>query len=65
MWGIHTLEYCDMAVKTFEENSVYWKYGKGSGKDRASLVAQLLKNPLAVQETPVWFLGQEDPLKKG
>ena len=65
MWGIHTLEYCDMAVKPFEENSVYWKYGKGYGKDRASLVAQLLKNPLAVQETPVWFLGQEDPLEKG
>ena len=28
----------------------------------ASLVAQLVKNPPTVQETPVWFLGQEDPL---
>ena len=31
----------------------------------ASLVAQLLKNLPAIQETTVWFLGQEDPLKKG
>ena len=30
-----------------------------------SLVAQLVKNQPAVQETPVRFLGQEDPLKKG
>ena len=31
----------------------------------ASLIAQLLKNLLAMQETPVLFLGQEDPLEKG
>ena len=30
----------------------------------ASLVAQLLKNPPAVQETPVQFLGWEDTLEK-
>ena len=30
----------------------------------ASLVAQLLKNLSAVQETQVRFLGQEDPLEK-
>ena len=30
----------------------------------ASLVAQLLKNPPAMQETPVLFLGREDPLEK-
>ena len=30
----------------------------------ASLVAQLLKNPPAMQETPVLFLGWEDPLEK-
>ena len=28
-------------------------------------VAQLVKNPPAVQETPIQFLGQEDPLEKG
>ena len=31
----------------------------------ASLVAQLVKNPPAMKETPVRFLGQEDPLEKG
>ena len=30
-----------------------------------SLVAQLVKNPPAMQETPVPFLGWEDPLEKG
>ena len=29
------------------------------------LVAQLVKNPPAIQETPVQFLGLEDPLEKG
>ena len=32
---------------------------------RASLVAQLVKNPSATQEIPVQFLGQEDPPEKG
>ena len=31
----------------------------------ASLVAQLVKSPTAVQEAPVWFLGPKDALKKG
>ena len=30
----------------------------------ASLIAQLVKNPPAMQETPVQFLGQEDPPDK-
>ena len=30
-----------------------------------ALLAQLVKNLLAMQETPVQFLGQEGPLKKG
>ena len=30
----------------------------------ASLVAQLVKNPPAMQETPVQFLGQEDPWRR-
>ena len=30
-----------------------------------SLVAQLVKNPPAIQETLVRFLGWEDPLEKG
>ena len=32
---------------------------------RASLIAQLVNNPPAMQEAPVQFLGQEDPLQKG
>ena len=32
---------------------------------RASLVAQLLKNLPAMQETLVQLLGREDPLEKG
>ena len=35
------------------------------GIRRASLLAQLVKNPPAVQETTARFLGQEDPLEKG
>ena len=31
----------------------------------ASLVAQTVKNLLAIQEARVQFLGQEDPLEKG
>ena len=31
----------------------------------ASLIAQLVKNPPALQETPVQFLGREDLLEKG
>ena len=34
-------------------------------KTGASLIAQLVKNLPAVQETPVQFLGQEDLLEKG
>ena len=27
-------------------------------------MAQLVKNPPAIQETPVWFMGREDALEK-
>ena len=32
---------------------------------RASLIAQVVKNPPAMQETPVRFLGRADLLGKG
>ena len=32
---------------------------------RASLIAELVKNPPAMQETPVRCLSLEDPLEKG
>ena len=38
---------------------------KEQAKRRAFLVAQLVKNLPAMQETPVRFLGQEVPLEKG
>ena len=38
--------------------------GKNTGVD-SFLVAQLVKNLPAMQETLVWFLGQKDPLEKG
>ena len=31
----------------------------------ASFIAHLVKNPLAIQETPVRFVGREDLLEKG
>ena len=42
--------------RTFD--SYYWHFW-------TSLVAQVVKNPPAMQESPVRFLGQEDPLAKG
>ena len=36
-----------------------------SRENWASLIAQLVKNPSAMQETPVRFLGREDLLEKG
>jgi len=43
---------------------MHW-FLNSSFRSRASLVAQLVKNPPAIQETQVWFLDQEDPLEKG
>ena len=44
---------------------VVFELGLGRTLTRASLIAQLVKNPPAMQETLVRFLGQEDPLEKG
>ena len=41
------------------------EYLSSSSHQRASRVAQLVKNLPAMQETPVWFLGQEVPLEDG
>ena len=48
--------YRDAAIKTLHA---------GSRVRGASLIAQLVKNLPAMQETLVGFLGQEDPLEKG
>ena len=43
-----------------------WGFGEAPPLlTRVSLVAQLVKNTLAMQETLVQFLGQEDTLEKG
>ena len=42
---------------------VYPEFRENS--EHASLIAQLLKNLPAMQETPVGSLGQEDLLEKG
>ena len=39
--------------------------GEPFAKDWASLVAQMVQNPPAMQETSVRSLGPEDPLEKG
>ena len=39
-------------------------FGGFPAEHRASLVAQLVKNPPAMQEIPVRFLGGEDLLEK-
>ena len=44
----------------------YSKYPANAGCFfKASLIAQLVKNLPATQETLVQFLGREDPLEKG
>ena len=45
-------------LHNLSRKGIYWEGG-------LSLVAQLVKNPPAVQESPVLFLGREDPLEKG
>ena len=42
-----------------------WTLLKRLSMHATSLVAQLIKNPPAMQETWVRFLGWEDPLEKG
>ena len=39
--------------------------GSSLNNTRASLVAQLVENPPAMQEAPIPFSGQEDPLEEG
>ena len=45
---------------------VWWHLSSNlTSKLWGSLVAEMVKNPPAMQETQVWFLGWEDPLEKG
>ena len=52
-------------IKDIDKFHIYKFYVHSSQSREASLVAQLVKNPPAVKETPVQFLGRENPLEKG
>ena len=45
--------------------SLHYYYSNNTVIIGASLVAQMVKNLPAMQDTPVRFLGQEDPLEEG
>ena len=51
--------------KTKEIQEMFPDLAKDQALQGGSLIAQLVKNPPAMQEIPVRFLGQEDPLEKG
>ena len=51
-------------ITKFFKNDDLIIFDTKSTKNRSSVVAQLLKNLPAVQETPVQFLGQEDPWRR-
>ena len=55
----------DTRVGTLAYRAISCWMRKGTPSDWASLMAQLVKNPLAVRETWVRSLGWEDPLEKG
>ena len=48
-----------------EEQQLKWTMSTFMVINRASQVAQLVKNLPVMQETPVRFLGWKDPLEKG
>ena len=55
---LQSLPVISSSFSSLLELKTYTLYG-------ASLIAQLVKNPPAMQKTPVRFLGHEDPLEKG
>ena len=67
-WVIYYWSYSFVAGFSMSSLKFVWVFNEGLNSHllwRASLIAQLVKNPPAMQETPVWFLGWEDPLEKG
>ena len=60
---------CIAVIVLFKPSNSHYRSYLTRKKDQgtegwASLIAQLVKNPPAMQENPVRFLGQEDPLEK-
>ena len=58
-------QWCKGFFRYLVGNLIRWMNGNLSDLGRASLVAQLVKNPPAMWETWVRSLGWEDPLEKG
>ena len=67
MWSMHGMEYYSVTEREHLTQATAWMDPETIMlcERRASLIAQLVKNPPAVQETPVGFLGREEPLQKG
>ena len=69
-WGRKELEMTDNTQHTTHNTHAHQHSAHNSthhhhlGGKRASLTAHLVKNLPATQETPVRFLGPEDPLEK-
>ena len=63
--GSHRARKGDTRVGTLAYRAISCWERKGTPSDRASLVAQLVKNPLAMRETWVRSLGWEDPPEMG
>ena len=67
IWALTTdsIRYCSAAdmnlVRKWTSNTL----SLALNMSWASVIAQLVKNPPAMQETPVGFLGWDDPLEKG
>ena len=59
-WAI----YCLIVTEFFWADGKVLEIDSGIGCTGASLVAQLIKNLPAMQETPVWFLGWEVPWRR-
>ena len=55
---------CPDSIQTDPDIDKFW-YVLPCTNYGISLVAQLVKNPPAMQKTWVWSLGSEDPLEKG
>jgi len=56
---------CQCLARLIRPGSVSVELGAHFPPLWASLMAQLVKNLPAMQETPIQFLGWEDPLEKG
>ena len=67
-----TFSVCILSTTHWDVSRAFDSYWTTTGhtpsclcRDWASLTAQMVKNPPAVQETWIWSLGWGDPLKKG